>query len=215
MAIGDVFQASIIQSDANTGEEISMNLFYESLTVEGSAFGLYTELQQEDGVLESLNGLQSTRIRNERLRVLNLFSLSDFYEGSLSGAGVHAGEMLPLFNAISFTKKVNTRAIRPGGLRVSGISEEASVGGLLTASGFPALLTAARGALALTINEDAVATYRPVVVKRVQYTIDEGLDSERQSYRLPANSGELVMGQVTTVLVNPRISHQVSRGNGR
>lgn len=215
MAVGDVYELTHVERDDTTQERIMNKYFYRALTSGATAEQLSDGFQEPDGVLESVNNLQSTRINNVSLRVVNLFNLGDFFETDLTGEGIHAGEMLPLFNAISFTFKVDTRAVRPGGKRIGGISEEASVGGLLTATGFPALMTEARVAFQNDISISGTPTFRPIVVKRVPYVIDGGEPTERTGLRLPENSGELVYGNVTTVLVNPALSHQVSRGNGR
>lgn len=215
MAIGDVYELTHVQRDDTSQEQVMNKYFYRALTADATAADLIEGVQQPDGIVESVNALQSTRINNVLLRAINLFNLGDFLEEALAGEGVHGGEMLPLFAAISFTFKVDTRAVRPGGKRIAGISEEMSVGGQLTATGVPALLLQAADAFSSDISLGGVATFRPIVVKRVDYVVDPGEPTERAGKRLPANIGELVFGNVTTVLHNTNVRHQTTRGNGR
>lgn len=215
MAANDIYQVTVYERFGTGGEKVSTNYWYLAEDTNGSALNLYNVFTDTDKILDGLLDLQGGQFQVDSVKVINLFSLTDFYEGQPGGSGTGGSvDELPIFNAINFTKKINTRGIRPGSLRVPGIWEAVQARGVISDSGYLTLVNSFRVALGNQLIGDADATYTPVVVGRIKYTVGTGEDAH-DAYRLPENQGEANYGVVTTVLVNTRISHQTSRGNGR
>jgi len=213
MALNDVFMLTLRQRFGDGGELLLNNFFYISPDAPANAAVLIDGFTDTGGMLELINDTQSIVIKNDGIRVINLGNLTDFEDRPASGAGaISSGECLPPFAAINYTLKVNTRAVRPGSKRIAGVAESVQAHGLVTDSGMITAIGALEIALADVVVE-AGATFTPIVVKRV------GLPTPGTppytSYRLPESDGELVYGLVTAAVVNLRVSHQVSRGNGR
>lgn len=216
MAIGDIYEATFVQNYTLGGEETMNKFYFRAATAEATAQVLYDGMLETDSIVERINAIQGDNMKNNRLRVVNLFSLTDFYEDEVAGQGDGAAQMLPPHSAVNFTLKLNTRGVRPGSKRISGILEAAQENGFITDSSTIGALNSiatwlSGGGWSLIAMDD----FEPVVVKRVPYTIDGGLPTEREAARLPTNVGELNYGVVVAALVNLRVSHQVSRGNGR
>lgn len=213
MALSDVWMATLTQGYMSLTEAIINNFFFTSVDSGANAQGLWEALTAEDNLIEAINGIQNANIHNRNLRVINLGSLLDFYDVGIEGDGaVTAGDMLPPHDAVNFTLKLNTRAVKPGSKRFVGLTESMVSNGIINDSG----LIVNIGALEIALSEtqsNGSWDYNPIVVKRV------GLPTPGTppytSYRLPEDDGELVFGQVVAALVNLKVSHQVSRGNGR
>jgi hypothetical protein len=213
MALSDVWMATLTQGYMSLSEPILNNFFFTSVDAGANAQGLWEAITATDNLLDVINGIQNANIHNRNLRVINLGSLIDFYDVGLEGVGaVTAGEMLPPHDAVNFTLKLNTRAVKPGSKRFIGLTESMVANGVINDSG----LITAIGALEIELSEtqsNGSFDYNPVVVKRV------GLPTPGTppytSYRLPEDDSELVFGSVIAALVNLKVSHQVSRGNGR
>lgn len=216
MAIGDIYEVAHIQEHEDTGEKIMSKWYFRSKDALGSAANLYQAFKQANGYLVRINELQSRVLNNVELRVINLFSLTDFFFGNPTGQGTIASdEMLPLHSALNITLKLNTRGIRPGSRRISGIDEASQSKGLITGAAYITSLNSTLVFLSNTLTNATTAdTYDHVVVGRIKYDVPD-TDSVREAYRLPANQGEANAGLVIAALANLRISHQVSRGNGR
>lgn len=215
MAINDLYKVKVTTKYQPTQEPFINDFYYVGLDVGASAANLYDAFIDEDGVLETLMFLMSGAFEVDSVEVENLFSLTDFFVGApaiVGGGGTV--DSLPVHNAISFTKKVDTKGVRPGGWRVAGLWEAVVANGIITDSGYIAGITAFRLAASNDVIGAGDIAYDPIVVKRIKYTVGEG-DDAHDSYRLPATSGEANYGHITAVLVNLKVSHQVSRGNGR
>lgn len=147
------------------------------------------------------------------IRVINLGSLTDFSIGTVNAPGLNPDNMLPAQDAVNFTLRLDTRAIRPGSKRYSGIPANATTDGIVTDAPTIAAINELAVALAEPIAYDTEpqGIYQQVVVKRVPYVTSGGNDS----YRLPVSDLELVTGDVVGVLVNLDVSHQDTRDNGR
>jgi hypothetical protein len=150
----------------------------------------------------------------DHLETFCLGDPTDFVTQTLGDTGFVTTQCLPMSVALNYTYKLDTRLIRPGSKRFAGIPEAASAFNTVTDSGYLAFMEALRVALKGEFFSGGVVAYRPVVVKRVKYVV-EGHTPTRYAYRLPQTDEELVVGHVTEVLSNVRLSHQVSRGNGR
>jgi hypothetical protein len=156
--------------------------------------------------------LQCVQIKSDNIEVINLGDLGDFTTLATTGDhGTREGEMLPVFNGIGYTFKLNTRAVRNGSKRIAGIPEVEQVDGTITNAGYITAIETLRNAFLNPIT-GAGDTWQPVVVKRVRTAIT-GTVPLKYRYRLPTDDSELVTGDVVAVLSNLKITHQVSRGN--
>lgn len=213
MAINDLYQITVVQKQTATGEKFSNVFTFRAVDATCSAAGLVEAMTNTGSVVDKMLAWQATAVSCDSLRVINLFSLTDFYEGSLVGSGLGAGEMLPAHNAVGYTLKLNTRGVSPGSKRFVGLSELAQVAGIITDATVLTALEALRVKLAQTITGDVSDNYEPVVVKRILMEPDE--DHPAPWYRLPANVGEANWGKVVSAVLNVRVRHQISRGNLR
>lgn len=213
MALSDIYMIQDFQSFTDTGEQILNNYFYRRLGTGGSAADLLEGFAAGDHLLEVVAGMQVDNVVHVERRCLNLGNLTDFATDTVNVTGADtSGDMLPLHDAINFTLKVDTRAVRPGSHRISGIPEGASTNGLVVSSGYIDLINLVVSQMsAIIVSSDD--SYTPIVVKRVR--LEPDADHPRVRYRLPEDDGELVFGNVTAAAVNLLVSHQVSRGNGR
>jgi len=215
MAINDLYHVQVIQTDENTNEDVITNWFYNGVALASAAESLYNGFTEAGGMLDLINAIQSRVLNNKLVRVLNLFSLTDFFEDAPGGQGALADDnMLPLFNGVSITKKVDTRGVRAGRVNIPGIIEAAQTAGLINDANYITDINALVNAMSADINIDADEIYDPVVIKRIKYTVPDS-DPARDAYRLPATSGEADYGHVTVAVANLRVAHMVSRGNGR
>lgn len=144
----------------------------------------------------------------------SLGDLSDFDEQTWGDTGLNVITPLPLHSALNFTLKLDTRAVKPGSKRIACIPEAATAFNLVTDATYLGDVEDFRLFLKQTLQESSSDAWRPVVVKRVKEAVP-GTTPTRYTYRLPETDEELVFGHVREVLFNSRISHQVSRGNGR
>lgn len=190
--------------------------FYRSADALGTAQNLSAVWKEPGNIANLVNQVQTTIAKNLSVKVINLYSDTDFYEDGHTGTGAIADDALPMHSAVNFALKIDTRALRPGSKRFSAIAElnqsNGIIGGVGVIEGFNNIAIALAADLE---SADPLAVYEPVVVKRIEYTIDEGEETEHQSYRLPTTALETVFGNVTVALLNTHVSHQVSRGNGR
>jgi hypothetical protein len=138
--------------------------------------------------------------------------LGDLGEETVGTGGGITGEMLPVFNAVNFTIKPASRAVRPGSKRIAGVPETVQLDGTITDSSYITALNGLRVAMGNEISTDDVNFYRLVTIKRVAYDVPDS-DPVRVAYRFPETDGELVFAPVRNILLNTKVSHQVSRGN--
>lgn len=209
MALNDIYQITLTQ--LYQSEPIQNQLYYRAVYATKSASALLTEWWE---TFENLfNDLQTDQITNHLARCINLGDLGDFHELSLTGAGASVGEdTMPLHDCINFTKRLDTRAVKPGSMRVSGIPTIYTTEGMIIGETYTGQVNALRAALDDNVTISAeTEEYAPIVVKRVPYVTSGGKDA----YRLPESDLELVYGNVIAVLVNMKVSHQSTRGNGR
>lgn len=213
MPIADVYMLQMFQTNGAGGEMLLNNFFYERQTAGGSAADLIVAFQNAGLLWDEWKTAQLSQIKHTRRTAICLGSLTDFADSIEADAGVGAtGEMLPIHDAVNFTLRLDTRAVRPGSKRLSGLSEAHQSGGIVTDATYIGYLNDIVAGLSATLTGDD-DSYKPVVVKRIYEAPD--LTHPRARYRLPETTGELVLGHVTGALVNLRISHQTSRGNGR
>jgi hypothetical protein len=166
-----------------------------------------------DDLLPAIQILQTGDIITESVYAYSLGDLTDLAEvvvGTAGGGG--DADMLPIFNALNFTLKPTSRAVRPGSKRFAGIPESAQADGFITLGGYITGIEGLRTALDSGLDGGTGETFEIVVVKRVKYEVPDS-DPVRFAYRFPETDEELVYSTVRTVLSNLKISHQVSRGN--
>lgn len=215
MAINDIYEVTHVQEHEDTGERIMNKWFFVGTDTGSTAADLYNAFCQTNSYLERVHELQSRVINDVEVRVINLFSLTDFFIGDPNGQGAIADDnMLPLHDALSITLKLNTRGVRPGSKRISGIVEADQNKGIITGTAYITALNSTLAFLASPLVSEDDPTYDLVVVKRIEYTVPDS-DPPRTAWRLPANAGEADYGTVIAAIANLRVSHQISRGNGR
>jgi hypothetical protein len=213
MASGDVLMATIKQRYTSGGEIMLNNFFYQCDDALGTAVDLTDVLIDTLGLVPRINAIQCAIVINDSIRIINLYDLTDFNEVALLGAGALGGDCLPAHNAISYSLKLDTRAVRPGSKRFSGVPESAQANGIVTDSGYIANMELLRIKMAASLTVGGAGAYSPVVVRRNRHEPDE--THEFVWYSLPEHSSEAVVGHILTSVVKTHISHQVSRGNGR
>jgi len=210
MALSDCYMLRDIQQ---LGNEQFMNVhFYQDLTFASTAeelVGAYI-----DGVIPKVLPIQTASIDHILVDAVNLADSSNFFEARILEEGSRTGETLPLFNAISFGLRLNSRALRPGSKRISGISETDQASGQLTGSTILGLVETLRLQFKSILLVGVIEVFQPIVVKRILYEVPDS-SPVRTAYRLPENDGEFVFGNVIEVLTTINVRHQVSRGNGR
>lgn len=205
MALADVFKLVDYQR-LPSGEQILNTYFFERDDPAGNSTDLLATFNTD--MLPVIEGIQSSALVHYLTRCENLGDLGDFAEQAFSGeVGSLVAPVRNEWDAYAYTLRPSTRDVRPGSKRIGGVPEAdaAYTNGVVTDASTLILMQALRTQLgASLVGTDA--NYNPVIVKRV---LDGG------SYRLPETDGELLAIPVAQVLVNTKISHQVSRGNNR
>lgn len=210
MALIDIYQ--VVHSGTLKGERIQNVYFYRTGTGEFTALDLAAAFLED--IETKLTNWLSVNVVFTGTRVINLGSFTDFAATASSTACVAAGNMLPAECALNITMRLNTREIRPGSKRYSGILAGITTDGIITNGGTITAIEALMGALASPISKSSGGTgsYIPVVVKRVKETDEE---TGKVSYRLPVTTEELVVGDVIGCLTSLDVSTQKTRDNGR
>jgi hypothetical protein len=210
MALTDLYQLTVVMS---YGGETLENVFFAEKADPASVAGTFIAGFVAD-ILPKMRLLVSNLVAFNAIRCINLGDPEDWDEEPLTGTGgAGAGEMLPIFNAISYTFKPINRAIKAGGKRFSGIPEAVQGNGLINDSGYLSDMETMRLALDSQVGSSP-DDFNFVVIKRVLYDVPD-TDPVRQAYRLPIEGDPLVVSNFQVVLTSPKISHQTSRGNRR
>lgn len=210
MALSDCYMLRDIQK---FGSELFMNVFfYQDLLLASIAQNVVESYVAD--VIPKVVAMQTTAIDHVKIDCVNLSDPANFFEDDTVHEGLRSGDTLPLFNAITFGLRLNSRALRPGSKRVGGISESDQSQGELTGSTILTAAEAYRVQMSTILLSGVLSTFQPIVIKRVLYDVP-GSSPVRQAYRLPETDGEFVFGNVISALVSTHVSHQVSRGNGR
>lgn len=213
MALSDVFMATFEQHVSGSAEQLLNMFFYRKNTGLGTAQDLWETLTDDGNLIDLINNCQVTQVVNSNLKVINLGDLEDFYDVGVPNGGVLESEMLPIFNAMSFTLKLSTRAVKPGRKSFSGLGESFQANGVITFGDVLGNMEVLRIALAAVTGVTGGIDYQPVVIKRVLRAADETHPNPR--YTLPITDEELVVADVVAAVFSTRIKHQTSRGNGR
>lgn len=196
-----------------TGELIENVYFYSDESGAGSAEDLSLAFNN-DMLTGIIRDVQSIQLEHVSINVQSLGDPADFYIRVLSGAfGVETPDCMPAHDAVNFTLRTSSRAVRPGSKRIGGLPDFTSyyTNGQVTDAARLVLYNDIRVAMATIVNATAV-DYSPIIVKRV---FVPAAGDHGDYYRLPTTDGELAYFPVVAALFNPRITHQISRGNGR
>lgn len=184
------------------------DFFYLVTDAGGTAEACYEAFIEDAAIMEAINAIQTDHVQNDFIRVLNLFSLTDFYEASVEGTGEYAVNTMPADDAINFTLKLNTRGVRPGHKRFSGLPVTYGNVGLVTDATYITKLNTLRTALHAPIGVDLTPMFTPVVVKRI---VVPATEDHGKYYRLPNTVEELNYGTVVSVLIDVNMGGQDSR----
>lgn len=207
MAINTIYMLRLQQTWDTGGRPMENVFFYDHTAGVGDAFTLATDFVTT--ILPLINAIQGATVKNVDVNVVNLGDLGDFSSPITTGSGAIGGESLPPFAAIGYTLKVNTRAVRKGSKRFSGVPEAVQAQGLIIDATYKAAMEALRVAMQLELVS-AADTWLPVVIKRVKTAV-VGTVPTKYTYRLPTIDAELVVGEIVVALTSFNVSHQVSR----
>jgi len=210
MALTDCYVLRDIQSF--NGELILNVYFYQDLLLASVAQNVVESFVAD--MLPKVRAIQTNVLKHEVIDAVNMADPANFYETPINLLGLVATEAMAAHDAINYSLRLNSRALRPGSKRYCGIPDNASSNNTFADSGFLAAAETLRVQLFTPLLSGVLVTFQPIVVKRVPYNPDP-LDLGKFAYRLPETEGEFVFGDVTSALLNLRVSHQVSRNNGR
>ena len=207
MPLNTLYQLRMKQEWGTGGKPLESVYFFDHTAGSGD----WADLAAAFGAsyVPAVNDLQATVVKNASLDVINLGEPTDFGFLPVVGAGTFVGEVLPPFNAISYTLKVNTRAVAKGSKRISGIPEAVQNFGVISDAGYLADMEVLRLILSQELV-DGGNTWLPVIVKRIKESI-VGTVPPQFTYRLPTTGDTLTLGEVVAVLTTANIKHQVSR----
>lgn len=199
----------IVRHIQHYAAQVIENVYFFNHT---SGDGLSTDLALdfEGEWLPLILALQFSGLITDGLSVYNMADLGDFANLPLVSNGTAgSGDPLPSFNAVGYTFKLNTRAVRPGSKRIAGTPEGVTTGNNVVDAGYLAAMEALR--LAFQSNlVGASDTWTPIVVKRVKTPVVGTVPLQYQ-YRLPETEGDFVAGTVVAALTSPALTSQVSR----
>jgi hypothetical protein len=208
MALADIFVLDHVQSF--DGEPLH-NLYTYDSGGTGTAVDLINAFR--DDMLPLILQLQCAQIRTDTIKAYSLGNLGDLDEQTVDETGANVGlQMLPVFNAVNFSLKPTSRAVRSGSKRIAGIPETVQVDGTITDATYLTAMEALRIAMSNPISDDDLVFFDPVIVKRVKYAVPDS-DPVRYAYRYPEAGDTLVTATIRAVVLNRKVSHQVSRGN--
>lgn len=207
MALDTIYQVRARQQWGTGGKELETVWFYDHTAGLGSSADLAEAWGDSIGVM--INNLQASHVRNYSIDVINLGDLGDFDSAPWAGGGAIVQEANPPFAALGYTMKVNTRAVRKGSKRISGVPETVVQNGVVTDATYQGLMETLRIAMQneiVTLDD----TYLPIVVKRIKTAV-VGTVPLQYTYRLPTIGDPLTVGEVVVVLTSFNLTHQVSR----
>lgn len=210
MALSDCYVLRDFQTYEN--EQLMNVYFYQDLLLASTAENVVDSYEAD--MLPKVAAIQTSNLVHVKIDAVNMADPSNFFEHVIATAGTTTSDPLPSHDAINFTLRLNSRALRPGSKRYSGVAEEYTTKNFVTNSGYIALLETLRIQQHTILLSGVLETFQPIVVKRVAYH-PEGTPEGHIAYRLPETDEEFVFGNVIDALVNLKVSHQVSRGNGR
>lgn len=214
MATGDVYE--VTHRGTMSNQAVNNVYFYQQRAAFVPSSGTIAQALADawgEILIPEVLAIASSDYRSDSVDVRNLFDPTDqgqYVDGSL-GSGGTTMDSLPVHDAWGLQLKHDYAGMRPGGKRYAGVPESSQVDGIPT-SGMITALNSFGEALAAPIQGGLIITDNimfPVVVKRVR-TGSPGA----YTYRLPENSGELIVGTIIEVLVRLLVTTQNSRKIG-
>lgn len=205
MAFGDIYELIDVQTLA--GQTVLNVYFYRqnNLAVTADAQDLIDSYVGQ--VLPEVAGVQTDNVLHTEIRCRNLFNPVDNAVEAISVAGADtSNEGMTNFDAVGYALSQNNGSVKNGAKRYAGLPEGAQNDGVIDEPVYIALLTTLAAALTGTLDVGIVGTWLPIIVKRIA---EGGGD-----YRLPANAGEAVFGEIISAVFNPVVTSQVSRKLG-
>lgn len=207
-ASGDIFE--VIDEQKLYGQTILNVYFYKQ-----AAVVLTGDVPQqiadtfETNVIPAVAALQTGDILHTAIHVRNLFNPAENTTSLISIPGskyAAAADTAPSFNSLGMRLKQDNGAIKNGSKRYSAFSVNDATDGVVTDATLITNLLAL-GAELITGQPIGIIANAilPIIVKRI---LDSG------EYRLPATSGEAVIGNVTDALYNAQVTSQTSRKVG-
>lgn len=189
-------------------QNVENNFFFEHVTGTGNATDL--ALNFETDVLASLLPILVPDCVYTLLQCYNMGDYSDFVNLPLASAGSYASPTRePMFVAVGYTFVLDTRAVKAGSKRFSGIPSDISNEDTITSAEYLALMETLRLALVANVTSGA-DVWRPIVVKRTK-TLVVGTVPPKYRYNLPVPPADATIGHVVQVLTSPALTSQVSR----
>lgn len=183
--------------------------FYNHISGEGFATDL--ALAFESDVLNNIIPLQVANALWEGIQCYNMGDYSDFVNLPLATSGSYGDvPREPVFVAVGYSLKLNTRAIRQGSKRFSGIPSEVSNEEIITSAGYLASMEALRLALLANVTGSG-DVWEPTVIKRVKTPV-AGTVPLKYRYNLPVPPATTAdTGKVVAVTTSSVLTSQVSR----
>ena len=206
MALTDVYQLIMKQT---VFAELAQNVFtFEKLDPLGTAEDLVDGFITD--YLAEIRRVQSSSVGTYEVSAINLGDFSDFHSEPVALGGLAgAGDTMPAFNAVGYSLRPNTRLVRPGSKRFSGIPEAVVLNGVITEPGYVDAVEDVR----IKLDDNVVGVlsdYQHVIVKRIKEPVT-GTVPLRYTYRMPTTGDTLVLGLVTQAFSNLEVTSQVSR----
>lgn len=205
-AVGDIYE--IVDKQLLSGQECNNVYFYRRTApvLVGNPAQQVAEAY-EGQVLPSVCAIQSGNLLHTEIIARNLFDVTDEFTLPVSEPGTLGGNNASPFDAVGFRLNQSNGAIKNGAKRYGGFLDENSAAGIINSPTFITLLLGLGGVLAAGIDIGIIGdALLPVIVKRI---LTAG------QYRLPANAGEAVYGDIEEALYNVNTTTQNSRKIGR
>jgi hypothetical protein len=192
----------------SNGQELENTYFFEHSVGTGSAVQLNLDFESE--WLPLIQALQVADIVTVALASYNMGDLGDFSTLPVNTDGNYGDvPRKPLFTAVGYSWKLNTRAVRGGSKRIAGVPSEVANEDTITSGAYITAMEALRLAYDAPLV-GAADTWAPIVVKRVKTAIT-GTTPTQYRYTLPVPPADATIGQVVEVLTTTALTSQVSR----
>lgn len=193
--------------DSN-GQLIENTYFFSHAVGTGTATQLCLDFESE--WLPLILALQVADLVTQGISAYNMGDYGDFASLPLLTPGTYGDvPRKPIFTAVGYSMKLNTRAVRGGSKRIAGVPSEVANEDTITSSGYLASIEALRLAFAGNIV-GATDTWQPIVIKRVKTAV-AGTTPVKYKYTLPVPPDDATIGQIVAVSDSNVLTSQVSR----
>lgn len=205
MGIGDLFQIDLV---GNIAGSLGVNVFHYRADT-GDVYSVDVALAFDTQILPSIAAIESPEKDYDKISVKNLFDVVDDFEmAPTTTVGAWPGEDMGSHSAAPFVLTSPNRAIRNGAKRFGPVGETAATNGIIDGAGYITAMSALADLLDDQVLVKTGEYVSPVIIQRIKY-LPEG--SEDYAYRLPANAGEAISGNILSVVPQYRVSTQNSR----